>query len=80
MNKGFLFAKPCQKIKSHVVESKITLLVWSCLNYLQKNIAQLITRSFLVIQSVNFTSAAFEASAEPYLCFLESGSTKKMLK
>ena len=33
--------------------------VWSCLSHLQKNIVQLITRSFLMIQSVSFTSAAF---------------------
>ena len=70
MNKGFLFATSSRKIKSHVVESQITLLVWPCLNHLQKNIAQLITWSFLMIQSVSFTSAAFEAFAEAYLCFL----------
>ena len=74
MNKGFLFATSSRKIKSHVVESQITLLVWPCLNHLQKNIAQLITWSFLVIQSVSFTSAAFEAFAETYLCFLVSAS------
>ena len=33
--------------------------VWSRLSHLQKNIAQLITWSFLMIQSVSFTSAAF---------------------
>ena len=43
VNKGFLFATSSQKIKSHVVESEITLLVWPGLNRLQKNIAQLIT-------------------------------------
>ena len=69
VNKGFLFATSSRKIKSHVVESQITLLVWPCLNHLQKNIAQLITWSFLMIQSVSFTSAAFEAFAEAYLCF-----------
>ena len=45
--------------------------------HLQKNIAQLITWSFLMIQSVSFTSAAFEAFAEAYLCFLVSASAKK---
>ena len=69
VNKGFLFATSSRKIKNHVVESQITLLVWPCLNHLQKNIAQLITWSFLMIQSVSFTSAAFEAFAEAYLCF-----------
>ena len=43
--------------------------MWSCLNHLQKNIAQLITWQFLMIQSVSFTSAAFETFAAAYLCF-----------
>ena len=77
VNKGFLFATSSQNIKSHVVESQITLLVWPCLNHFQKNIIQLITWSFLMIQSVSFTSAAFEAFAEAYLCFLVSASAKK---
>ena len=67
MNKGSLFATTSWEIKSHAVESQITLLVWPYLNHLQKNIKQLITWSFLMIQSVNFTSAAFEAFAETYL-------------
>ena len=54
---------------------------WYCLfghvYNLQKNNAQLITWSFLMIQSVSFTSAAFEAFAEAYLCFLVSASAKK---
>ena len=33
-----------------------------------------------MIQSVSFTSAAFEAFAEAYLCFLVSGSAKKNKK
>ena len=77
VNKDFLFATSSRKIKSHVVESQITLLVWSCLNHLQKNIARLITWSFLMVQSASFTSAAFEAFAEAYLCFLVSASAKK---
>ena len=32
VNNGFLFATSCQRIKSHVVESQITLLVWACLS------------------------------------------------
>ena len=36
MNKRFLFATYSQKIRSHVVESQITLLVKPCLNQLQK--------------------------------------------
>ena len=43
VNKGFLFATSSQKIKGHVVESQITLLVWPFLNYLPKHITQLIT-------------------------------------
>ena len=53
------------------------LLAWPCLNHLQKNIAQLITWSFLLIQLARFTSAAFEAFAEAYLCFIVSASAKK---
>ena len=77
VTKGFSFATSSQKIKSPVVESEITLLVWPCLNHLQKNIAQLIALTFLVIQSLSFTSAAFEAFARVYLCFLVSASAKK---
>ena len=79
MNKGFLFATSSRKIKSHVVEDQMTLLVGPCLNhlYIQKNIAQLITGSFLMIQSVSFTSTAFEAFAETFLCFLVSALEKK---
>ena len=77
MNKDFSFATCSQKIKSYVVESQITLLVCPCLNHLQKNIAQLITWSFLMIHSVSFTSAAFESFAEAYLCFSVSVSAKQ---
>ena len=76
VNKGFLFVNSSRKIKNYVVESQIIFHVWSCSNHLQKNITQLITWLFLVIQSVNFTSAAFEAFAEICLCFLVSASKK----
>ena len=36
VNKGFLFATSSRKIKSHVVESQITLLVWPCLSLTEK--------------------------------------------
>ena len=36
VNKGFLFGTSCQKIKNHVVESQITLLVWPCLSLTEK--------------------------------------------
>ena len=78
MNKDFLLTTSSQNIKSHVVESQIKLLAWLCLNHLQKNIAQLITLSFLMIQSVSFTSTAFEVFAEACLCFLLSASAKRM--
>ena len=80
MNKDFLFETSSRKGKGYVAESQTALLVWSCLNHLQKNIAQLITRLFLMIHSVSFTSAAFEAFAKAYLCFLVSASDKKMLR
>ena len=70
VNKGFLFATSSQKIKSYAVESQITSLVSRHVYHLQKNNAQLITWSFLTIQSVSLTSAAFEAFTEAYLCFL----------
>ena len=46
--------------------------------HLQKNNAHLITRSFLMIQLVNFTSAAFQDFPKAYLCFLVSASPKKI--
>ena len=36
MNRGFLFATLSRKIKSHVVECQITLLVWPCLSLTEK--------------------------------------------
>ena len=76
MNKGFLFATSSRKIKSHVVESQITLLVWPCLSLTEKQrtINHMI---ILMIQSVSFTSGALEAFAEAYVCFLVSASAKK---
>ena len=47
------------------------------LNHLQKNMAQLITWPFLMIQSVSFTSATFETFAEAYLCFFSIWNWKK---
>ena len=67
MNIGFLFATSSRKIKSHVVESQTTLLVWPCLSHVDH---------FLMIQSVSFTSAAFKAFTKAYLSFLVSASAK----
>ena len=36
VDKGFLFATASQKIKSHIVESQITLLVWPRLSLLYR--------------------------------------------
>ena len=47
MNKGFLFATSSRMIESYVVESQITLLVWSCWNHLRENIAHMIIFSGL---------------------------------
>ena len=77
MSKGFLFETSSRKIKSHVVESQIKLLVWPCLSLTEKQRTMNHTWSFLRIQSVIVTSAAFEAFAETYLCFLVSSSLKK---
>ena len=55
----------------------MSLIVWPCLTHLHKNIAQLITWSCLMIQSVSFTSATFEDFAEAYLCFLVSATAKE---
>ena len=74
MNESFLMATSSRKIKSHVVESQITLLVWPCLIQLQKNIAQLITWLFLMIQSVSFSSVAFEASMFFSICLGEKNA------
>ena len=77
MNKGFLFGTSNRQIKSHVVESQITLLVWPCLS-LNKNNAELVTWSFLMIQSASFTSATLEAFTKAYLFVLVSALAKKM--
>ena len=74
MNKGFLFATSGQKIKSHVVESQITLLVWACLSLTEKQ-CTINHMIILMIQSVRFTSAPFEAFVEA--CFLVSALAKK---
>ena len=51
--------------------------VWSCLSHLQKNIAQLITRSFSMIQSVSFTSAAFGGFCQGISMFFSICLNKK---
>ena len=67
---------PAERLKA-ILRSQTTLLVWSCSNHLQKNQAQITTWTFLMIQSVSFTSAASETFAEAILCFLVSASTKQ---
>ena len=75
VNKGFLFATSSRKIKSHVVESQLTLLVCPCLSPTEKE--HTINHMIILNDSVNFASAAFEAFAEAYLCFLVPASVKK---
>ena len=48
--------------------------------HLQKRIAQLMVISFLMIQSVSSTVAAFEAFAEACLYLLVSASAEKTLR
>ena len=78
VNRGFLFATFSREIKSHVVESQITLLVCPCLSPTEKQ--HTINHMFILNDSVSFASAAFEAFAEAYLCFLVSTSAKKKKK
>ena len=78
MNKDFLFATSSRKIKSHVAESQITLLIWPYLSLTEKQQRTINYMIILMIQPVSFTSAAFEAFAEAYLCFLVSASAKEM--
>ena len=57
------------------MESQITLLVCPCLSPTEKQ--HTINHMFILNDSVSFASAAFEAFAEAYLCFLVSTSAKK---
>ena len=61
------------------MESQITLLVWPCL-LLNKNNAELVTWSFLMIQSASFTSATLEDFTKAYLFVLVSALAKKNAK
>ena len=73
MNRGFLLTTSSQESKIHAVESQITL--FDGVYHLQKNNTQLIAWSFLIIESVSFTSAAFDDFAEANLWFLVSALT-----
>ena len=76
MNKGFLFATSSRKIKSHVVESQITLPVRPCFSLTEKQ--RTINHMIIFNYSISkFTSEAFEVFAEAYLCFLVYVSAKK---
>ena len=76
MNKGFLFATSSRKIKSHVVESQITLPVRPCFSLTEKQ--RTINHMIIFNYSISkFTSVAFEVFAEAYLCFLVYASAKK---
>ena len=71
MNKSFLFATFSRKTKSQVVESRITLLVWSCLSLVEKQ--RTINHMIFFNDSISkfYQCGAF---AEAYLYFL---ATKK---
>ena len=57
VDRGFLFATSSRKIKSHVVQSQITSLVWPWLLLTEKQrIVNYVI--ILMIQSVSLTSAA----------------------
>ena len=87
MNKGFLFATSSQKIKSHVVESQITSLVWPFLSLTEKQptVNHMIFFNDPFSQFYQYSvrnsprqSANAESFAEAYLGFLVAASAKKM--
>ena len=68
---------PAERLKA--ISWRVTKHCLFCHVYhLQKKNAQLITWTFLMIQSVSFASAAFEAFAE--VCFSVSSLTKRIAK
>ena len=76
MNKGFLFATSSRKIKSHVVESQITLLVWPCLSLTEKQ--RTINHMIIFNDSI---SKFYQCSIQGFwrgICFLVSASAKKI--
>ena len=80
VNKGIYlyFQPPAERLKAmswRVIKHCLFGHVYN----LQKKNAQLITWAFLMIQSISFASAAFEAFAETYIVyFLISSWAKKM--
>ena len=53
MNKGFLSATSSRKIKTHVEENQITMLVWPCLNRLQKKKHHTINHMIIFSDSIS---------------------------
>ena len=78
MKKGFLFATSAERLKPCRGESNNIACLAMFKSLTEKH--HTITRSFLMIQSVRFTSAAFEAFAKAYLCLLVSASPKEILR
>ena len=86
MNKAFLFATSSRMIKSHVVESRITSLVWPCLLLTEKqrtvNHITIFNDSVSKFYQWNVQnsfrqSVNTKAFAEAYLFFLVSALAKK---
>ena len=79
MNKDFLFATSIREIKSQVLESQITLLVWSCLIMFKSLTEKHRTINHMIIFNDSI-SKFYQCSifVEAYLCFLVSASAKEM--
>ena len=68
MNKDFLFSAFSWMIKGHVVESQMMLPVWKCFSLTEKQ-RTINHKIILMIQSLRFTSVAFEAFARHIYVF-----------
>ena len=76
MNKGFLFATSSRKIKSHVVESQITLLVWPCLSLTEKQ--RTINHMIIFNDSISkFYQCSIRGFCRGICTYLVSSSAKK---
>ena len=76
VNKGFLFATSSIRIKSHVVESQITLLVWPCLAVTEKQ--RTINHMTIFNNSIGkFYQCSIQGFCWCISMFLVSTSTKK---
>ena len=77
--KDFLFATSSRKIKNHVVESQITLLVWPCLSLTEKH--RPINHMIIFKDSISkFYQCNIQGFCRGISMFLVSTSAKKMLR